>query len=116
MSALANNFNQKIAEPTREFNLWKDLFVLVLKKPEDCHQFINNFETCISKLKEHHLKAVEDDCRMRAIVLRAVRAQEFTHCKLEITKDLNITIEEIFRELIDDKLRDFAPSTTDRSF
>merc|ERR1712197_173884 len=36
---------------------------------------------------------------MRAIILHAVRAKEFNHCKLEITKDLNLTVEEILRQV-----------------
>ena len=36
---------------------------------------------------------------MRAIILHAVRAKKFTHCKLEITKDLTLTVDEILRRV-----------------
>ena len=99
MQALDKNFNQKVDERTREFTRWKELFMLTLEKPEDCDQFLNDFETSVSKLKEHKSKAVEDDCLMRAIVLHAVRAKEFDHCKIEITKDLSLDVEAILSQV-----------------
>ena len=99
MKILDLNFNQKVDAHTREFNRWKELFLLPLEKPEECDNFINAFETSVSKLKEHKSKAVEDDCLMRAIILHAVWAQEFDHCKLEITKNLSMSVEEILKSV-----------------
>ena len=99
MGVLDANFNQKVDEKTREFNRWKELFTLTLEKPSDSDVFINKFETCVSKLREHKSKGVEDECLMRAILLHAVRADEFEHCKLKITKNTTMQVSEILQSV-----------------
>lgn len=87
MQILDKSFNQNVDARTREYNWWKELFLLTLEKPEDCDNFINEFETLVSKLCEHKSKVVEDKYLMRLIIVHAVRVPEFAHCKLEIAKN-----------------------------
>ena len=70
-----------------------------LEKAEECDDFLNMFETAVSKLKEHKSKAVDDEALMRAILLHAVRAKEFEHRKLEITTDLTLNVETILNRI-----------------
>ena len=96
---LDDSFNQKIDEKTCKFNRCKDLFTLTLESTDKVEEIINDFEICVSKLREHGSKGVEDDCLMRAIILHAVRAKEFQHCKLEITKNVNKKVDDILSEV-----------------
>ena len=99
MIHLDKNFNQKVDEKTREFNRWKTLFTLTLEKSEDADTFINDFELCTSKLREHKSKGVEDECLMRAILLHAVWADNFHHCKLQLMNDYTKKVDNILQEV-----------------
>ena len=83
MEVLNDSFNNKVDARTREFVLWKRLFTLQMEKAEEADDFINDFETCVSKLRKHKSKAISDDALMRALILHAVRASEFKEKKLE---------------------------------
>lgn len=95
MRVLDNCFNSKVDARTREFVQWKRLFTLNMEKAEEADEFINDFETCVSKLREHKSTAVSDDALMRALILHAVRAEEFKEKKLEITANLKMSMTEV---------------------
>ena len=99
MTVINNQFNKKVDARTREFTQWKKLFTLQLEKSDDSDNFVNQFETCVSKLREHNSKAVGDEALMRALILHAIRAKEFEHRKLEITTDLKMDVSKILDTL-----------------
>ena len=76
MRIIAAKYDNAVDARNREFTQWKNLFLLQMDKPEESESFINSFKICVSKLKEHHSKAVEDEALMSALILHAVRAKE----------------------------------------
>ena len=66
-----------------------------MEKIEDSETFVNSFETCVNKLKEHKSKAVDNMAFMRVLILHSMWAEEFWNRKLEITSDLNMSTAEI---------------------
>jgi len=91
IAAIDFTYNEIVYAMTCEFMQWNSSFRLSMDKPGKNDSFVNNFETCVSKLKEHRSKAVNDDALMRVLILYSVRATEFHPKKLEITSNLSLT-------------------------
>lgn len=99
MCIIASKYDNAVDARNREFTQWKNLFLLQMDKPEESESFINSFEICVSKLKEHHSKAVEDEALMSALILHAVRAKEYHYQKLKITTDLTMKVKDIITDV-----------------
>ena len=99
MNIIAAKYDNKVDARNREFTQWKNLFLLQMDKPEECEDFINNFEIAVSKLREHKSKAVEDEALMSALILHAIRAREYHYQKIKITNDLNIKPDDIIKDI-----------------
>ena len=66
---LVSVFDEKSDKRVREFQQWMKLFTSSLEEREKCGSFINDYELCVSILKEHNSVAVTDQTLMRTLLL-----------------------------------------------
>ena len=96
---IKDNYDITAENLHREFQQWISLFTITLESSADFDCFINKYETAVSRLRKFKSTAVDDNALMRALLVQALRTDEFKAVKVEINKDMTLSPKEIVAKL-----------------